>query len=275
MKRIYTCILFGLLILLLVSCQTTVSTTSVNTSTASTTTTSTTITSDTTDNTTTSALTTTETTSTLPSIIHSLSIEYDSLTTEEEVRQFNLDFEVILQTLHQDGFIFPLSKAIYVQFSPYQFNQLIDNSLNLNKKSVKSMSALENIFFAMYGNFANYGLVYGLSRYYAEKLGIQKEALPTLSIRDEISEVNQHLLELWYVGFIEPYSTQGESLLSKQISVHFVNYLIDNHGFEYIHSLLSNNNDLVDFDFSFTYIRNQWLNYSGYSIRVELRHVPL
>ncbi|MDZ4195619.1 MAG: hypothetical protein U1C51_00055, partial [Candidatus Izemoplasmatales bacterium] len=133
----------------------------------------------------------------------------------------------------------------------------------------------ENIFFAMYGNFANYGLVYGLSRYYASKLGIQMETLPTLSIRDDINEMNQHLLELWYVGFIEPYSTQGESLLSKQISVQFVNYLIDNHGFEYIQSLLSKANDLVEFDLAFTDIRNQWFTHSGSSIQMEPRQVPL
>jgi hypothetical protein len=280
MKKIVSVIFIALCIFLLSACQTIITTT---TSTTSTTTTSVSTVNTTTVNSITSiasittsiTATTTETTSTLPSIIDSLSIEYDSLTTEEEYRQFNLDFEAILQTLHQDGFIFPSNKPIYVQFSLYQFNKLIDNSLNLNKKSVKSMSALENIFFAMYGNFANYGIVYGLSRYYAGKLGIQTETLPTLSIRDDINDINQHLLELWYVGFIEPYSTQDESLLSKQLSVQFVNYLIDNHGFEYIQSLLSKTSDLVEFDLAFTEIRNQWLTLSGSIIRVEPRQVPL
>ncbi|MDP2425183.1 MAG: hypothetical protein Q8M70_02305, partial [bacterium] len=76
MKKLISAIFLALCVFLLTACQATITTT-VNTTPP--------ITSVTTVNTTTSALTTTETTSTLPSIIHSLSIEYDSLTTEEEV----------------------------------------------------------------------------------------------------------------------------------------------------------------------------------------------
>jgi len=255
MKKLVSVIFLALCVFLLASCQTTI------TSTSSITTTTTTST---------STLSTTA-----PKIIDSLTIEYDSLTTEAELLQFNLDFEELLHTLHQDGFVFPSQKPIYVKFSPNQYHLLLDHSLHLYKNSTKSLSTLENIFFAIYGNFANYGLVYGLSRYYGEKLGIQMEPLAELSILDEINEVNQHLLELWYVGFIEPYSTPEESLLSKQLAVQLVTYLIENHGFEYIQSLLSKTNDLVEFDLAFTEIRNQWLAYNESSIRVEVRPVPL
>lgn len=254
MKKKIALVIFGLCILLLASCQTTITTTTAST---------------------TSTTSTYPVSTTSPKIIDSLLIEFDSLTTEEENRQFKLDFEEILQTLHQDGFDFPLDKPIYVQLSPYQYNRFIDNSLNLYKNSVKSLSTLENIFFAIYGNFANYGLVYGLSRYYAQKLDIQTEPLSSLSIRDDINEMNQHLLQVWYVGFIEPYSTPEEMILSKQISVQLVNYLIEIHGFEYIQTLLSKTDDLVQFDTAFTEIRNQWLIHTGSSLQVEPRNVPL
>jgi len=129
-----------------------------------------------------------------------------------------------------------------------------------------------------FGDFTNYGMLFGLSNYIAEELGWETD-VPIYSNNElvEFTELlgNQDYLDLTYPCFLPSYVTDKLPII-KAIASQLLRDLINQNGMAYVFEVLNRENESPTlFLTEITQIKNQWLSSIGSTARLTEREIAI
>ncbi|HAU65905.1 TPA: hypothetical protein DCW61_01015 [Candidatus Uhrbacteria bacterium] len=218
--------------------------------------------------------------------------ETDYLTCKEDGVEYHFDEDIAADTREtfiqshqalisylQDHQIFLLQSTRHIVLEDYASRS--DSSNRKAFYAVEDTGTYMQILIALqshFGDFTNYGLLYGISNYIAEELGwgidITDVAEQDIVAFTEVTE-NQVFLDLSYPCFVSSYV--GEALpMIQAVAGQFVRDLIDREGIAYaVDALRRENISPTMFLIEANDLKNDWLASIGSETRLTARELPI
>ena len=146
----------------------------------------------------------------------------------------------------------------------------------INEGNIQSFDTVLHSLFSLYESKANYGLIYGLATSISIELGyIEEDEWPTEEvILFFLHEDRDDLMDLTYPTFSESYTGRRVINFVKQLSNHFIRFIIKNYDIHKINNLLLIS-DYDEFESRYKLLVNEFILANGLEYEVSINKHPI
>jgi len=196
---------------------------------------------------------------------HQTNYQFSEEMTDIEISNFKDSVSIVLRNLEDKEIIDDVT--IYFNITNNE-TSYVDyksdyNIIYTNIDSNNSIDLVLLVILSLYPEDANYGLLYGLADYISKDLGYANTHVSTqteIEIFELILDEKWYLKDMVFPCFSSRFTSEEDIILSKSLSVSFVEYIIDDIGMNYLVDFIARSNDLNVYYEEYNSLLNIWNN---------------